>query len=969
MKRATSKAAKPPEPAEKRVTVSGGSDTADIMQQMQESQDLMELQNQQLSDSHAQLEHSQHRYADLYDRAPVGFLELDSRGYIREINQTAAQLLGESAGHLVGRPLLPRLAEPDRKVFLRHLWQSCHSPDQVTTMLRLATRDHGERHVQFISRRSTEFGKHAAMCHTALLDITEQHLTETALSASEAKFRLLAENIGDVFWFMELEPTRVTYVSPAFEQIWGMPAAELYANHGLWEQAIHPEDLPAVHTAFHQWLKGETSTYRIEYRVRNRHGEIRWLADRGIVIGIKSGRPNQISGIARDITERKRAEAALAEKASETKAILEGTHDGILIADAETRRFTFGNTAMCRMLDTTPEELTGMGMDSIHPPETLPDLRLKFDAMARGELSCAENVPLLRKNGDILPVDITASPVVIKGRTYCIGVFHDISERRRADERFRGLLESAPDAMMIHSSDGRIQIVNAQVEKLFGYSRAELIGQTMEMLMPERFRQRHVQHRRGYTPSSKPRPMGTSGMTLLALHKDGHEIPVEISLSNLDSSGDSLVISSIRDITERRRAEEELRQSQRFALSTLEAIPASLAVLDETGTIISTNQSWEQFAQTNGALPSSVSAGINYLKVCDKAAGQGSEEAHRFAEGIRRVMRGESPRFHMEYPCHGPDEQRWFVGYATAFGGDGPPRIVIAHVDISERKRAEQVVRLLNHELERRVEQRTEALNRTNNELNRQISMRRKLEEEILHISEREQQRIGQDLHDDLGQQLAGIWLLSDVLKSSLVREGSAEAANAEKITGLLKNALGLTRALSRGLHPVAAGAGGITRAMDELATRTCDTFRINCHCDCRIDTDLDNTTATHLYRIAQEAVTNAVKHGMASQIDICLSSNAHSITLSVKNNGLSMPEPSASHQGMGLRIMKYRTDMIGGTLKIQNSPENGGTIVTCTLPIPVQNQPITQPSYGHQTHQPAGKKASKASAKKSLHR
>jgi PAS domain S-box-containing protein len=915
------------------------------------------------------MERSQHRYADLYDRAPVGYLTLDSRGCIREINQTAAQLLGWSPAHLMGRPLLPHVAAADRKVLLKHLWETRRSPHQVITALRLNTKDLGERYVQFASTPTEKIGNRPTWCRTAIFDITEQNQIESALSASEAKFRMLAENIDDVFWFMALDPARVTYVSPAFEQIWGMPATELYANHALWEQAIHPDDLPAVHAAFQGWLKGETNAYRIEYRVQNRFGEIRWLADRGIVIGLKDGSPNQISGIARDITERKLAEMALAEKASETNAILEGTHDGILIADVETRRFVYGNTAMRRMLGVTPEELLTMGLESIHPQETLPDLRLKFDAMARGELVFLENVHLLRKDGGSIPVDITASPVVIKGRACSIGVFHDISERRRADEQFRGLLESAPDAMMIHSSDGRIQIVNAQVEKLFGYTRAELIGQTMEMLMPERFRQRHMEHRRGYTPSSKPRPMGTSGMTLLALHKDGHEIPVEISLSNLDSTGSSLVISSIRDITERRRAEEELRQSQRFALSTLEAIPASLAVLDETGTIISTNQSWEQFAQTNGAVPSSVFSGINYLEVCDKAAGEGSEEAHHFAEGIRTVMRGESSRFSIEYPCHAPDEQRWFVGYATAFGGDGPPRVVIAHVDISERKRAEQVILRLNQELERRVEQRTAALDRSNQELTRQIAMRRQLEEEILHISEREQQRIGQDLHDDLGQQLAGIWLLSDVLKSSLAKEGSAETANAEKITGLLKNALGLTRALARGLHPVAAGAGGITSAMDELATRTCNAFRIACRCHCLVDADLDNTTATHLYRIAQEAVTNAVKHGMASQIDIVLSANAQGVALSVKNNGTSMPESSASQQGMGLRIMKYRADMIGGTLNIQNNPEGGGTIVTCTLPNPVQNQPITQSSYGPKNNQPAGKKARKGSAKKSLHR
>ncbi len=437
MKRAASKTAKPRAPAKKRAAPAAVKSAASLVDQMQEQQNLLELQNEQLWEAHAELEQSQQRYADLYDMAPVGYMTLDGKGCIREINQTASQMLGWSTAHLMGKPLLPHIAKPDRGAWLKHLWESRRSPGQIIITLQLLSKAGVVRKIQFATSRQEATGPHAKWCRTAMLDTTEKSDAQTALSASEAKFRLLAENMGEVFWFTELDPPRVTYVSPAVERVWGIPTSEIYADYFSWMRAIHPDDNDAVQSAFDGWMKSGSTTFVIQYRIIHRDGSTHWIADRGIVVSRRNGQPFEICGIAGDITERKLFEMALAEKASERKAILEGTHDGILIADAETRRFTFGNKAICRMLDVTPEELLRMGLESIHPHEALPYLRVKFDAMARGELSFAENVPLLRKDGSSIPVDITASPVVIKGRTCNIGVFHDISERRRAEEELR----------------------------------------------------------------------------------------------------------------------------------------------------------------------------------------------------------------------------------------------------------------------------------------------------------------------------------------------------------------------------------------------------------------------------------------------------------------------------------------------------------------------------------------------------
>jgi PAS domain S-box-containing protein len=346
------------------------------------------------------------------------------------------------------------------------------------------------------------------------------------------------------------------------------------------------------------------------------------------------------------------------------------------------------------------------------------------------------------------------------------------------------------------------------------------------------------------------------------------------------------LVGTLLDITERKRAEEALRKEHALNSAILDTSAALVVVLDRQGTIVRFNRACEQ---TTGWSASEV-IGKLFWKVFLFPDDFDSVKAV-----FNKLTSGQHPQRHENYWRTRQGERRLIAWSNSALTEeDGKVDYIISiGIDITERRR---------------------------------------LEEEILHISELEQRRIGQDLHDGLCQHLAATELMSEILAQKLLKSSKTNAARASEITRHVRDAIGQTRSLARGLSPVVLESEGLMSALHDLAANTERMFRITCEFTCARPVLIhDHTTATHLYRIAQEAVSNAIRHGKARKVRISLDPIADRVVLAIRDDGSGLGREPAKTQGMGLRIMQYRAGIIGGSLLVQDAP-GSGVSVSCSI-------------------------------------
>jgi PAS domain S-box-containing protein len=387
----------------------------------------------------------------------------------------------------------------------------------------------------------------------------------------------------------------------------------------------------------------------------------------------------------------------------------------------------------------------------------------------------------------------------------------------------------------------------------------------------------------------------------------------------------SLVLAAAKN--EREQAQSALERERDFVATVLDTEAAIVLVLDRTGRIVRVNRALETLSghRWNDL------AGLPFIDTLIAPDHRPKAAAH---DEILRLNLSSAARFEAELVRR--NGERLQISWSNAALRDADGEIehrIVTGIDITQRAQATAELRKARRELEARVRDRTRELATANAVLESEIAERRRLEREIIDAAEHEQMRIGQELHDGLGQQLTAVAFLTEVLAGQLAERSLPEAGSAVRIGKLMEEAVSQARLLARGLAPVDLDADGLMAALDQLAVNARSLFGIACEFRCAAPVLVhDKSVAIHLYRIAQEAVTNAVKHSGARGVTISLAAGCDGLTLKIADDGAGLPVDSlSSRAGMGLRTMRYRAKAVGAELAFE-TPEASGLIVTVAL-------------------------------------
>jgi PAS domain S-box-containing protein len=718
------------------------------------------------------------------------------------------------------------------------------------------------------------------------MDLDETKVAERRANARNERVETALQLTTAGVWDWDVEHG-LTNHTDGYYRVFGVDPAFGRANIRTWRQLLGTDPERAL-DAFRERLRNvdpSASVLETEYRFRHTDGSWHWALDRAHVVErAPDGSTLRVLGLVVDITARKLRETALSAGDQRFRAIARELQCVVYEIDSETGLST--GEGVERVLGYSVADLPGArAWAALVHPDDKPLLAQWFDGGS--EAMVTRQYRIRHRDGHY--VTLLDSPCVVRdaaGKVLrIVGVAIDISEQARSQEALRASQEmlqiiaaGTGDWLILVDNERRVQFINRGIRS---HTRDSIIGQRLDEIAVAEDRPSILAALRQVLETGEPVDMQLAGT---GPDNVGRFFDARIRAVR-SSGGITGAVINITEITDRQAAM-HLRETQ---ARMFELLHEGVVVIDIDNMIRMANPAFERMF---GFAPgTAVETSIDDLVAQPPGTRRGRLDPQLLGSGS--VSAGPTP---VEFKCRRRDGSTFDAAFvATLTHVDGETHRLAVITDVTERRR---------------------------------------LEREILEIAGREQLRIGSDLHDGLGQDLTGVALMLRSVVAQLRKESSSTRTDVEDIISLVNGAIESTRAMARGLAPVGADRGGLIAGLQSLAVRGMERYGVRAQFNTSLKEPLtlDDGAATHLYRIAQEAFTNAIRHGRVTQVTIELATAEGTLTLSIEDNGRGFDERNATSNGMGMKLMHYRAQMLGGDVTIANN-KAGGVIVRCTCP------------------------------------
>lgn len=755
-----------------------------------------------------------------------------------------------------------------------------------------------------------------------------QHL-QAALRRSEERLTLATHGSTDALWDGHrlpgraiLDPENPIWWSARIRAILAIDESEVFDTVGHWATRLHPDDAERALTALRNHFE-HRQPFDIEYRIRTGHGTYRWLRARGQAIWDSEGEPQRMSGSCQDITDRKTAELALQQSEHQLKEAHRIAHLGTWELDHESQALTWSEE-IYRIFGIQPDQFEpsyAAFLALVHPD----DRNLVHENYLASLANCTHYDivhRILRPDGQIAFVrEQCETQFAADGRPLIsTGTAQDITELKRTEEALReseqrktAVLNAALDCIITIDCEQRVIEFNPAAETTFGYTREQVLGKPIgTLVIPPSLREQHQRGMAHYLATGNG-PFLDRRVEITAMKADGTEFPVELSLTRISNHAGPLFTAFIRDITERKRTEDSLRNSE-ARLNEAQRI-AQIGSWEwdiATGANIWSDETFRIFGYVPGSLAPSYDIFMTTLH---------ADERTRTQDALRATLQDHAP---YDLICRivrpsGEEHAIRCRGEVTRNQAGTPIRMAGTVEDVTDRTRADDQLRQAYAQLQ---------------DVTRHAAA----------AEENERRRIAREIHDELGQLLTAMRFQLTSLKKQ--RGASAARDQARDRDSRLNDLLDLSdsmlnqvRHLSTSLRPAILDELGLIPAVQAHARQF--EIRTGIACDVVVDPALtdcpfDDATSSSVFRIIQELLTNVLRHAQAMAVTVSFATDGPSLTVTVHDNGSGIePEQERRHHSFGLKGISERAALLGGTFAIGPSPAEG-TVATLRFPMSV---------------------------------